>query len=210
MEKVKKTAAILKETLGLYVITGNIATYTQAMSYKKHGLDFARVGVGGGSVCITREVAGVGVPQLAAVLDTVASGLFIIADGGIKGSKDVAKAIAAGANLVMVGSLFAGTAEAPKIRDEKGNLIYRGQASASYMKDNKTKVNEFRAAEGVEVTIKEKGPVSEVLHELSGGLRSSMSYAGARTIKEFQEKAIFNYVSRAAHFEGTPHMIYRS
>ncbi len=209
MEKVKQTAVEIKEKLDLYVITGNIATYTQAMSYKSLGLRFARVGVGGGAVCITREVAGVGVPQLAAVFDTVASGLFVIADGGIKGPKDVAKAIAAGADLVMIGSLFAGTAEAPKIRDEKGNLVYRGQASASYMKDNKTQVNEFRAAEGVEVPIKEKGPVSEVLAELSGGLRSSMSYAGARTIKEFQGKAIFNHVSQAAHLEGTPHMRYR-
>jgi IMP dehydrogenase len=161
-------------------------------------------------VCITREVAGVGVPQLAAVFDTTAAGLTSIADGGIKGPKDFAKAMAAGATLVMIGSLFAGTDEAPKILDEKGNLVYRGQASAAYMRDNNTEVTPDRAPEGVSVPIQEKGPIANVIAELTGGLKSAMSYAGAKNIEEFQEKAIFNLVSSAALLEGMPHMKFRT
>ncbi len=208
-EHVIEVTSEIKKSLKLFATAGNITTALQAERYKEAGLTIARVGVGGGAVCITREVAGVGMPQLAAVFDTVSTGITVIADGGIKGPKDVVKAMAAGATVVMIGSLFAGTSEAPKLRDEQGNLIYRGQASKSYMKDRGTATNEFRAAEGVEVVIKEKGSLSEVLQELSGGLRSAMSYTGARTIEEFQKKAIFNVVSHAAHLEGTPHMKYR-
>lgn len=208
-EQVIQAAADIQKVLKIHATAGNITTAMQAERYKEAGLSIARVGVGGGAVCITREVAGVGMPQLAAVFDTVSTGIDVIADGGIKGPKDVVKAMAAGAKVVMIGSLFAGTEEAPKLRDEKGNLVYRGQASKSYMKDRGTATNEFRAAEGVEVVIKEKGPVKDVLLELSGGLRSAMSYTGARNIEEFQKKAIFNVVSQAAHLEGTPHMMYR-
>lgn len=209
VEQVVDIAAYIQKELKISATAGNITTFDQAQKYKQAGLKIARVGVGGGAVCITREVAGVGMPQLAAVFDTVETGIDVIADGGVKGPKDVVKAIAAGAKIVMIGSLFAGTDEAPKLRDEKGNLIYRGQASKSYMNDRGTVTNEFRAAEGVEVVISEKGPLTFVLEELSGGLRSAMSYTGAKTIEEFQKKAIFNVVSHAAHLEGTPHMRFR-
>jgi IMP dehydrogenase len=200
----QELAREIKKKLKLYVIVGNIVTFTEAQSYKKHNIDIAKVGVGPGGLCKTRVVAGTGFPQLSAIFETTESGLPIIADGGIKQAGDVAKAIAAGATTVMIGSLFAGTDETPGGYTMNGKKIARGQASIEYMRDNNIATNEFRAAEGISVEVDPKGPVSRTIEMLMGGLRSAMTYAGASNIKEFQEKAQFIMVTTSAQREGIP------
>lgn len=204
MKQVKDLAKKIKNTTKLTLIAGNIVTYDQAQEYKEAGIDIARVGVGPGSVCITRMVAGTGFPQLSAIFETTATGIPVIADGGIKYPGDFAKAIAAGAIIAMGGSMLAGTEETPGdvVHGEK---MYRGQASESYMKDHGSQVNNSRSAEGITTTVRAKGPVEHVMNEFLGGLKSAMSYAGAKTIAEFQEKAIFNLSSPAVQVENTSH-----
>jgi len=200
---VTKLAKQIKKELHLWIIAGNIATYTQAKVYKKDSVDVARVGIGPGGMCITRLVAGTGFPQLSAIFETTSAGIPVIADGGIKKPADFAKAIAAGARIAMIGSLFGGTDETPG-KVVKGFKTVRGQASASYMKDNGVSVGEFRTAEGVVLHIPTKGPVENVVNQLMGGLRSAMSYAGADSIQDFQKKAIFCLVSKSTERENSP------
>ncbi len=206
MKMVRETAVKIqqiKEKLGLYVIAGNIVTYSEAMEYKKAGVDIARVGVGPGGMCITRLVAGSGFPQLSAVFETTSAGIPVIADGGIKKPADFAKAIAAGATIIMIGSLFAGYDETPgEVKDGKKHA--RGQASAEYMKDNGVETGEFRTAEGISLEVPAKGPVEKLIEELMGGLRSAMTYAGAESIEDFQKKAQFCLVSPAVAKESAP------
>lgn len=203
MEAVKKMAKKIKNELDLYIIAGNIVTFEEANEYKKNNVDVARVGVGPGGTCITRLVAGTGFPQLSAVFETTSAGIPVIADGGIKKSADFAKAIAAGALAVMIGSLFAGTDETPgAVRN--GKKIARGQASVAYMKDNGVETGEFRSAEGISLEVPVKGPVSKVLDELMGGLRSAMTYSGAKSIEEFHKKAVFCLVSPSVDKESKP------
>lgn len=203
MEQVKILSQKIKNEFGLYVIAGNIVTFDEANEYKKHNIDMARVGVGPGGTCITRLVAGSGFPQLSAVFETTSADIPVIADGGIKKPADFAKAIAAGANLIMVGSLFAGYDETPG-EVKNGKKIARGQASAEYMKDNGVETGEFRTAEGVSVEVSVKGPIEKLIDELMGGLRSAMTYAGANNIHEFQEKAVFSLVSPSVREESKP------
>ena len=205
MKEIVDTAAEIQTKLKITVIAGNIVSYDQAMSYKNAGLSIARVGVGGGGMCITRLVAGAGFPQLSAVFETVSSGLEIIADGGIRKPADFAKAIAAGARVIMIGSMLAGTEEAP------GEVVggvkkARGQASEDYMKDNGSKLGEFRSAEGIMTMVPYKGSAEWIIADLIGGLRSAMSYTGAKNIKEFQEKAQFVLASNSAQGEGVAHI----
>lgn len=205
MSEIISTAAEIQAKLKLTVIAGNIVSYDQAMSYKKAGLTIARVGVGGGGMCITRLVAGAGFPQLSAVFETTASGLEVIADGGIRKPADFAKAIAAGARVIMVGSMLAGTEEAP------GEVVggvkkARGQASEDYMKDNGSKMGEFRSAEGIMTMVPYKGSAEWIINDLVGGLRSAMSYTGAKNIQEYQEKVQFAVASQAAQGEGVAHI----
>lgn len=204
MKQVTDLAKKIKQTTKLTLIAGNIVTYQQALAYKDAGIDITRVGVGPGSVCITRMVAGTGFPQLSALFETTSAGIPIIADGGIKYPGDFAKAIAGGAVVGMAGGILAGTEEAPG-EVINGEKIYRGQASESYMKDHGSEVTSSRSAEGITTTVKAKGPVKHVMHDFLGGLKSAMSYAGAKTITEFQEKAIFNLSSPAVQVENTPH-----
>ncbi|MBI2034755.1 MAG: guanosine monophosphate reductase [Candidatus Levybacteria bacterium] len=201
---VKKTAAEIKKKLGLFVIAGNIVTFTQALSYKRTGVDVARVGVGPGGMCKTRLVAGTGFPQLSAIFETTTAGIPVIADGGIREPGHFAKAIAAGAIAVMIGSLFAGTDETPGNVIEGKKKMVRGQASEEYMRDNGIEPGEFRASEGVSLTVPLRGSVKHIIDSLMGGLRSAMTYAGAKTIKEFQKKSIFTIASQAAQDEGRP------
>lgn len=203
MEQVKKLAKEIKTKFNLYVVAGNIVTFTQAISYKKAGMDIARVGVGPGGLCITRLVAGTGFPQLSAVFETTSSGISVIADGGIKKPADFAKAIAAGAVVVMIGSLFAGCDETPG-EVVRGFKRARGQASKDYMKDNGVLAGEFRAAEGISINVPTKGSVENVINDLMGGLRSAMTYSGAENIKEFQKKAVFSVVSSNTREENKP------
>lgn len=205
MENVIKTAAEIQNKLKISVIAGNIVSYDQAMSYKKEGLKIARVGVGGGGMCITRLVAGSGFPQLSAIFETVSSSLDIIADGGIRKPADFAKAIAAGAKVIMIGSILAGTKETPG-EVVGGTKKARGQASKDYMKDNGSKLGEFRSCEGIMTMVPYKGSAEITINDLAGGLRSAMSYIGAKNIKEFQKKAQFTIASQAAQGEGIAHI----
>jgi IMP dehydrogenase/GMP reductase len=179
----------------LKVIAGNVANLEGIDFLYQAGADAIKVGIGAGSVCTTRTVAGVGVPQLSAILECAAfadeNNIMLIADGGIRNSGDVAKSIAAGANAVMVGNLFAGTDETPGATffiNNKQFKRYRGQASFGSNGERYIK-------EGIDGVVPVKGPIAPILHQLEGGIKSAMSYVGARTILEFQEKAKFVEVS---------------
>ncbi|MBC7945999.1 MAG: IMP dehydrogenase [Burkholderiales bacterium] len=202
------------------VIGGNIATAAAAKALIDHGVDGVKVGIGPGSICTTRIVAGVGVPQITAiqnVCDALAgSGIPAIADGGIRYSGDIAKAIAAGASSVMLGGLFAGTEEAPgelELFQGRSYKTYRGMGSVAAMQqgssDRYFQDDEDRAEklvpEGVEGRVPYKGSVAAVMHQLIGGLRSSMGYLGCATIDEMRERAEFIEVTTAGIRESHAH-----
>ena len=202
------------------VIGGNIATAAAALALVDHGADAVKVGIGPGSICTTRIVAGVGVPQITAV-DNVANalaplGVPLIADGGIRYSGDISKAIAAGANCVMLGGLFAGTEEAPGetvLFQGRSYKSYRGMGSLGAMKDGAadryfqdSDANvEKLVPEGIEGRVPYKGAVTAVIHQLMGGLRSSMGYVGCRTIEEMRSKAEFVEITSAGIRESHVH-----
>ncbi|MEP9349678.1 IMP dehydrogenase [Xanthobacter sp. KR7-225] len=202
------------------ILAGNIATVDGAKALIGAGADAVKVGIGPGSICTTRIVAGVGVPQLTAVLDAVeaaaATGTPVIADGGIKYSGDLAKALAAGASAAMVGSLLAGTDESPGevfLYQGRSYKAYRGMGSVGAMARGSAD-RYFQAEvrdslklvpEGIEGQVAYKGPVSAVLHQLAGGLRAAMGYVGGGTLKEFREKAEFVRISSAGLRESHVH-----
>jgi IMP dehydrogenase len=202
------------------VVAGNIATSEGAQALIDAGADAIKVGIGPGSICTTRVVAGVGVPQLTAILDAVEvarkSGTPVIADGGIKYSGDLAKALAAGAACAMVGSLLAGTDESPgevflyqgrsyKTYRGMGSVgaMARGSADRYFQQDIKDTLK--LVPEGVEGQVPYKGAAATVLHQLTGGLRAAMGYVGARTLAEFQDKAQFVRISGAGMRESHVH-----
>lgn len=201
------------------VIAGNIATPEAYLDLVEVGADGVKVGVGPGSICTTRVVAGVGVPQLSAIMDIYEArkekDVPIIADGGIRYSGDIVKALAAGADSVMLGGLLAGTDESPGdtvILEGRRYKSYRGMGSlgalaesggARYFQEGSTKF----VPEGVEGMVPYKGSVSEVLYQLVGGLRSGMGYIGARNLKELREKAVFVEITQNAVRESHPHDI---
>ena len=201
---------------------GNIATAEAAKYLVKLGVDVLKVGIGPGSICTTRLVAGIGVPQLSAILD-VKKGIgnkktALIADGGIKFSGDIAKALAAGADAVMIGSLFAGSKQAPgKIINRKGKLFksFRGMGSIGAMNKGsadryfqcKQKDTSKYVAEGVEGFVKYKGPVEKIIYQLVGGLKSSMGYLGAKKIKDLRKKPKFVKITKAGFYESMVHNI---
>jgi IMP dehydrogenase len=202
------------------VLAGNVATADGTEALIDAGADAVKVGIGPGSICTTRIVAGVGVPQLTAILDAVEvarrKGIPIIADGGIKYSGDLAKAIAAGADCVMIGSLLAGTEESPGevyLYQGRSYKAYRGMGSLGAMArgsadryfQQEVKDTLKLVPEGVEGQVPYKGPVAGVIHQLVGGLRAAMGYVGAATIAEFQEKAQFVRISPAALRESHAH-----
>jgi len=203
------------------LIAGNVATAAGAEELIKAGVDAVKVGVGSGSICITRVVTGSGVPQLTAVLDCAKVGrqhdIPIISDGGIRTSGDVTKALAAGASSVMVGSILGGTDESPGSfisKNGKRFKIYRGMASFYASLGRKSKeighvsieddLNDY-VAEGVEAMVPYKGSVADILKQLTGGVRSGLSYCGAHTIKQMQENAEFIKISGAGFAESQPH-----
>ncbi len=204
------------------VIGGNIATAEAAIALAEAGADGVKVGIGPGSICTTRIVAGVGVPQISAVADVATAmekyGIPVIADGGIRYSGDIAKAIAAGANLVMVGSMLAGTDEAPgevelfqgrayKSYRGMGSLGAMGQAQGSsdrYFQENSSGSDKL-VPEGIEGRIAVKGPLLNIVHQLMGGVRASMGYTGCANIEEMRTKPQFVRITSAGMQESHVH-----
>ncbi|SHH98343.1 IMP dehydrogenase [Clostridium grantii] len=216
IEAVKKVKSVYPD---LQIIAGNIATAEATKDLIEAGADCIKVGIGPGSICTTRVVAGVGVPQLTAVMDCVEEanqhGIPVIADGGIKYSGDVVKALAAGAKVVMMGSLLAGCAEAPgevEIYQGRSYKVYRGMGSLAAMaegsKDRYFQEDEKKLVpEGVEGRIPFKGPVQDTLFQLVGGIRSGMGYLGSRTLEDLFNTATFVTQTASGLRESHPHDI---
>ena len=204
------------------VVAGNIATPEGAGALVEAGADGIKIGIGPGSICTTRIVTGVGVPQITAV-SSVASELKkndvpVISDGGIRYSGDIAKALAAGADAVMIGSLFSGPSESPgKIFKRNGKFYknFRGMGSAGAMAvgsadryyQKKFKDLSKFVPEGVEGIVKFKGTVNKIIYNLVGGLRSSMGYLGAKTVKDLQTKGEFVKITKAGFYESMVHNV---
>ncbi|HXV13894.1 MAG TPA: IMP dehydrogenase [Candidatus Krumholzibacteria bacterium] len=208
-----------KRHRGLQLIAGNIATAQAARDLIKAGADAIKVGMGPGAICTTRVVAGAGVPQITAIMDCAAvaskAGVPLIADGGIKYSGDIVKAIAAGADVVMIGSLFAGTDETPGeivLFEGRSFKSYRGMGSIEAMKGGskdrygQSGVEEAKlVAEGIEGRVPYKGRIADSIYQLIGGLRAGMGYCGTRTLAELKDRSHFMLVTAAALRESHPH-----
>ncbi len=223
-KKVKEIIKIIKtkKNKKTLLCAGNIATADAANFLAKLGVDLIKVGIGPGSICTTRLVAGIGVPQLSAIIN-VKKGLKnkkvkIIADGGIKFSGDIAKALAAGADAVMIGSLFAGTIESPgKILKKNGKIlkVFRGMGSIGAMNkgsadryfQTKQKDMSKYVPEGVEGFVKFKGPVDKIIFKLIGGLKSSMGYLGSKKVLNLRNKPNFVKITKAGFYESMVHNI---
>ena len=217
LDAVRKVKAAYPD---LQVIAGNIATGEAAKALIDAGADAIKVGIGPGSICTTRVVAGIGVPQISAIMDCYAVakeyGIPVIADGGIKYSGDMTKALAAGGNVCMMGSLFAGCEEAPgsiELYQGRKYKVYRGMGSIAAM-DNGSKDRYFQEGarklvpEGVEGRVAYKGSLEDVVFQMVGGIRSGMGYCGCPTIPELQERGKFVKISSAALRESHPHDIH--
>ena len=217
---IDQVARIKKQSNRTQVVAGNIATYDGAKALADVGADAVKVGIGPGSICTTRIVAGVGVPQLTAIIDAARaakeSGISVIADGGVKYSGDMAKALAAGANCVMVGSLLAGTDEAPgevflyqgrpyKSYRGMGSITAMARGSADRYFQAEVKEQIKLVPEGIEGQTPYKGPAAPILHQLVGGVRASMGYVGAPTIAELQKRAKFVKITNAGLRESHVH-----
>ena len=211
---------IKKEYPDLQVIAGNVATGEATRALIEAGADAVKVGIGPGSICTTRVVAGIGVPQVTAIMDCYAVareyGIPIIADGGIKYSGEITKAIAAGGNVCMLGSMFAGCDESPgdfELYQGRKYKVYRGMGSIAAM-ENGSKDRYFQSdakklvPEGVEGRVAYKGLLEDTVFQLMGGLRAGMGYCGAQTIDELKENGKFVKISAAALRESHPHDIH--
>jgi len=222
-EKVLKTLSKLKKIVKeVPICVGNIATGEAAKRLYNSGADIIKVGIGPGSICTTRMVAGIGVPQISAIMEVKKAlnkkSIKIISDGGIKFSGDIAKALAAGADAIMMGSIFAGTEESPgKKFKVKGKLFkeYRGMGSIGamsagsanrYFQKNFKDKSKF-VPEGVEGRVEYKGKVSKIIYQLQGGLRSSMGYIGAQNLEEINKKAKFIKITKAGFYESMVHSV---
>ena len=222
-EKVLKTLSKIKRSIKeVPICVGNIATGEAAKKLYNSGADIIKVGIGPGSICTTRMVAGIGVPQISAIMEVKKAlnkkNVKIISDGGIKFSGDIAKALAAGADAIMMGSIFAGTEESPgkKFR-VKGKFFkeYRGMGSIGamsagsanrYFQKNFKDKSKF-VPEGVEGRVEYKGKVSKIIYQLQGGLRSSMGYIGAKNLGEINKKAKFIKITKAGFYESMVHSV---
>jgi IMP dehydrogenase len=216
MEQVK---AVREKYPDLSIIAGNVATAEATKELIEAGASVVKVGIGPGSICTTRVVAGVGVPQITAIHDCAVAaaeyGVPVIADGGIKYSGDIVKAIASGAHAVMIGSMFAGVAESPgetEIFQGRQYKVYRGMGSVGAMKAG-SKDRYFQESsetkklvpEGIEGRVAYKGPLADTIHQLIGGLRAGMGYCGTGTITELREDARFIRITNAGLRESHPH-----
>ena len=203
----------------LQVIAGNVATAEGTKALIEAGADCVKVGIGPGSICTTRVVAGIGVPQITAVFDAAQEaakyGIPVIADGGIKYSGDIVKALAAGANVVMLGSMVAGCKEAPgeyELYQGRQFKVYRGMGSLGAMGKGSSDryfqgSNRKYVPEGVEGRVPYKGPLADTIYQMVGGLRAGMGYTGCATIEELHEKAQFVKITGAGLKESHPHDI---
>jgi len=222
-QRVLNTLAALKKSYpNVAVIAGNVVTAEGTKALIKKGADAIKVGIGPGSICTTRIVSGVGVPQITAIMDCAkaaqAAGIPVIADGGIRYSGDITKAIAAGADAVMIGSLFAGTNESPGeviLYQGRSYKVYRGMGSISAMKDGSrdrysqdsvTQTSKL-VPEGIEGRVPYRGSLSTSVYQLIGGLKSGMGYCGVRTIDELRKKAQFVKISYVSHKESHVHNV---
>jgi len=222
-EKVIKTLRKIKKmSSNIPICVGNIASGEAAQKLYNEGADILKVGIGPGSICTTRIIAGVGVPQITAVIDVKKrmkdKKIKIISDGGIKFSGDIIKGLAAGADAIMMGSIFAGTDESPGKKFKYKNKFYKfyrgmgsiGAMSAGssnrYFQKNYKKKSKF-VPEGVEARVLHKGSVVKILYQLQGGLRSSMGYIGSKMIKEIQKKAKFVKITKAGFYESMVHSV---
>ncbi len=213
-------SAVKKLSNKVRVIDGNVATAEAARALIDAGADCVKGGIGPGSICTTRVVAGVGVPQLTAVMDAAEeaakSGIPVIADGGLRTSGDVAKALAAGAGAVMIGSLLAGTEEAPgetflyqgrAYKSYRGmgsvGAMARGSADRYFQQDIKDQMK--LVPEGIEGQVPYKGPARDVIHQLVGGVKAAMGYTGSRTIPDLKERARFIRITNAGLSESHVH-----
>lgn len=216
IDKVKEVRA---KYPSLNIIAGNVATAEATKALIEAGANVVKVGIGPGSICTTRVVAGVGVPQLTAVYDCATEarkhGIPVIADGGIKYSGDMVKALAAGAHVVMLGSMFAGVAESPgetEIYQGRQFKVYRGMGSVGAMeKGSKDRYfqegNKKLVPEGIEGRVPYKGPLADTVHQLVGGLRAGMGYCGAQDLEFLRENAQFIRMSGAGLLESHPHHV---
>ena len=222
-EKVLKILSKIKRIIKeVPICVGNIATGEAAKKLYNSGADIIKVGIGPGSICTTRMVAGIGVPQISAIMEVKKAmnkkNIKIISDGGIKFSGDIAKALAAGADAIMMGSIFAGTEESPgkkfKLKD-KFYKEYRGMGSIGamsagsanrYFQKNFKDKSKF-VPEGVEGRVEFKGKVSKIIYQLQGGLRSSMGYIGAKNLEEIIKKAKFIKITKAGFYESMVHSV---
>tara|TARA_B100001093_G_scaffold291707_1_gene278463 strand:+ start:5724 stop:6800 length:1077 start_codon:yes stop_codon:yes gene_type:complete len=220
--KVLKTLSKIKKITKIPVCVGNIASKEAAKKLYNAGADILKVGIGPGSICTTRMIAGIGVPQITAILEVKKvlknKKIKIISDGGIKFSGDIAKALAAGADCIMMGSIFAGTEESPgkKIKIKKKYYkSYRGMGSIGAMSSgssNRYFQKNFKdktkfVAEGVEGKVEFKGSMSKIIYQLQGGLRSSMGYIGAKNIKSINKNAKFIKITKAGFYESMVHSV---
>ena len=222
-KKVLDTLTKLKKiNFKVPICVGNIATGEAAKKLYNSGADIIKVGIGPGLICTTRMVAGIGVPQISAIMDVKKElknkNIKIISDGGIKFSGDIAKALAAGADAIMMGSIFAGTQESPGKKFKlKGKIykIYRGMGSIGamssgsanrYFQKNFKDKSKF-VPEGVEGRVEFKGKVSEIIYQLKGGLRSSMGYIGAKNLSQISKNAKFIKITKAGFYESMVHSV---
>ena len=222
-EKVLKTLSKLKKiNFNVPICVGNIATAEAAKELYNSGADIIKVGIGPGSICTTRMVAGIGVPQISAIMEVKSAlknkKIKIISDGGVKFSGDIAKALAAGADAIMMGSIFAGTAESPGKKFKINGKIYKqyrgmgsigamssGSANRYFQKNFKDK-SKF-VPEGVEGRVEYKGNVSKIIYQLKGGLRSSMGYIGAKNLNQISKNAKFIKITKAGFYESMVHSV---
>jgi IMP dehydrogenase len=221
-EKVLKILSKVKKKTTLPICVGNIATGDAAKKLYNYGADIIKVGIGPGSICTTRMVAGIGVPQITAIME-VSKALKgkktkIISDGGIKFSGDIVKALAAGADAIMMGSIFAGTEESPGKRFKIKNKFYKkyrgmgsigamssGSSNRYFQKNHKDK-SKF-IPEGVDGRVEYKGNVSKIIYQLKGGLRSSMGYIGAKKLQDIKKNAKFIKITKAGFYESMVHSV---
>lgn len=214
-KEVNRTIRTLRELQkdNILIIAGNVATYAGADYLAAAGADVIKVGIGSGSVCTTRIKTGFGVPQLSALQECRKVDRVLISDGGTKVPGDAVKALAAGADFVMLGGMLAGTDETPgdthEVKRADGTKAkvkrFRGMASREAQEDFMGSMSEWKTAEGIAIEVPCRGPVKDIIQDIMGGIRSGMTYCGAETIKDLQRKAQFLEITQAGRIEGTPH-----